>query len=152
MCSAQSGKAMSPGFIAVPLLLTLASDAAMSTTPRARPHHRPGFHGRATVYSLAQVVLTAAFAPVLSLALSGVASAQAPSPITFSAGSWHFMLGGYVKLDLIHDFDAIGSTDTFDPRTIPVDGRARTNTRIHARETRLSLGIVGPAEGRDLQL
>ena len=29
-----------------------------------------------------------------------------PSPITFSAGSWQLTLGGYFKLDLIHDFDA----------------------------------------------
>jgi len=33
-----------------------------------------------------------------------------------------------------------------------VDGTEGTNTRIHARETRLSLGIEGPAEGRDLRL
>ena len=100
-----------------------------------------------------QLVFTAAFVPGLSLALSGAASAQTPvSPITFTAGSLHFTLGGYVKLDMIHDFDAIGSTDSFDPRTIPVDGREGTNTRIHARQTRLSLGIVGPAEGRDLRL
>ena len=33
-----------------------------------------------------------------------------------------------------------------------MDGSKGTNTRIHARETRLSLGIEGPAEGRDLKL
>lgn len=73
-------------------------------------------------------------------------------PGTFSSGSWGFTVGGRIKLDLIHDFDAIGSTDSFDPRTIPVDGSEGTNTRIHARETRLSLGIAGPIEGRDLKL
>ncbi len=40
----------------------------------------------------------------------------------------------------------------FDPRSIPVDGSKGTSTRIHARQTRLSLGIEGPAEGRNLKL
>ena len=71
---------------------------------------------------------------------------------TFGSEPWVFTLGGYIKLDLIHDFDAIGSTDFFNPRTIPADGIPGTNTRFHTRETRLSLGIVGPVEGRDLKL
>ena len=75
-----------------------------------------------------------------------------PSPITFSAGSWQLSLGGYFKLSLIHDFEPIGSPDVFDPRSIPVDGSEGTRTRIQGRETRLSLGIKGPAEGRDLEL
>ena len=83
------------------------------------------------------------------------APTPAPSPkpaATFSAGSWAFKLGGYVKLDAIHDFDPIGSTDSFNPRTIPVPGGEGTNTRFHARESRVSLAVVGPAEGRDLKL
>jgi hypothetical protein len=32
-------------------------------------------------------------------------------------------IGGYVKGDLIHDFDAIASTDNFDTATIFTDGR-----------------------------
>jgi len=85
------------------------------------------------------------------------AAAQAPAPAperpraTFYAGEWGFTLGGRIKLDMIHDFDAIGSTDSFDPRTIPVPVTDGANTRIHARETRLSLGIQGPAEGRTLK-
>jgi hypothetical protein len=75
-----------------------------------------------------------------------------PSPIIFSSGSWQLSLGGYLKLSLIHDFNPIDSPDVFDPRSIPVDGREGTSTRIQARETRLSLGIKGPAEGRDLDL
>ncbi len=76
-----------------------------------------------------------------------------PKPAaTFSAGSWAFKLGGYVKLDAIHDFDPIGSTDSFNPRTIPVPGGEGTNTRFHARESRVSLAVVGPVEGRDLKL
>jgi DcaP outer membrane protein len=95
----------------------------------------------------------AAACVLLSFAGLGSLNAQAsPSPFTFSSGSWQLTLGGYFKLDLIHDFDPNSSPDTFDPRSIPVDGSKGTNTRIHARETRLSLGIEGPAEGRDLKL
>jgi DcaP outer membrane protein len=75
-----------------------------------------------------------------------------PAPFTFTSGAWQLILGGYFKLDLIHDFDANGSSDSFDPRSIPVDGTEGTNTRIHARETRLSLGVAGPAEGKELTL
>jgi hypothetical protein len=50
----------------------------------------------------------------------------APRPkapgINFSVGSWVLTLGGRIKLDLIHDFDPIGSTDFLDPRPIPTDG------------------------------
>jgi hypothetical protein len=88
----------------------------------------------------------------LSPAASGVRAQAAPGPITFASGSWQLSLGGFFKLNLIHDFDANSSPDVFDPRGIPVDGSEGTNTRIQARETRLSLGIKGPAEGRDLEL
>ena len=52
---------------------------------------------------------------------------------------WAMKLGGYVKADLIHDFDPIDSTDFFDPVTIPVNALDRTNTRFHARQTRLNM-------------
>ena len=47
-------------------------------------------------------------------------------------------IGGYVKADLIHDFDPIGSKDFFDTTTIPVDVVPYQNTRFHARQSRLS--------------
>jgi len=74
------------------------------------------------------------------------------SPTTFTSGDWTFKIGGFVKLDMIHDFNTIGSTDTFNVRTIPVDGSQGTNTRIHANETRLSFSMVGPVQGRNLKL
>ena len=89
------------------------------------------------------------------LLIAAHASAQqapAPSPATFSTGGWGFTIGGRIKLDVIHDFDAITSTDSFDPRTIVVPDTPGSNTRIHARETRFSLGIVGPANGRELKM
>ena len=97
-------------------------------------------------------VTAAACVLIGSLPGSSLRAQASPSPITFSSGSWQLTLGGYLKLDLIHDFDATGSPDLFDPRSIPVDGSQGTNTRIHARESRLSLAIKGPAEGRDLTL
>ena len=97
-------------------------------------------------------VIAAACVLVVAVPASSLRAQTSPSPITFSSGSWQLTLGGYFKLDLIHDFDANSSPDFFDPRSIPVDGTKGSNTRIHARESRLSLGIKGPAEGRDLTL
>jgi hypothetical protein len=51
----------------------------------------------------------------------------------------YFKIGGYVKVDLIHDLNAIGSTDSFVTSTIPTSGPQRRNTRIHARQTRINL-------------
>ena len=48
-------------------------------------------------------------------------------------------IGGYVKADLIYDFDPIDSGDLFDPAQIPVDAPPRTDARFHARQTRLNL-------------
>ena len=102
--------------------------------------------------SAAGVFVAACVSARSGAALGSLSAQTSPSPITFGSGSWQFALGGYVKLDLIHDFDPNSSSDSFDPRSIPVDGSKGTNTRVHARQTRLSLGIAGPAEGRDLEL
>src|SRR5262245_65803143 len=83
------------------------------------------------------------------LGLSGTAFAQtaaeiAPAPppkgIQWTSGEYTWKVGGYVKVDLIHDFDAIGSADTFDPRTIPTSGADEPGdaTRIHAKQSRLN--------------
>ncbi len=47
-------------------------------------------------------------------------------------------IGGYVKLDLIYDLNAIDATDLFDVASIPVGASQRTNSRMHARQTRLN--------------
>lgn len=47
-------------------------------------------------------------------------------------------IGGYVKADLIKDFNAIDSTDSFDTTKIPTFGPQRENSRFHARQSRLS--------------
>ena len=61
-------------------------------------------------------------------------------------------VGGYLKVDVIHDFDAIGSEDSFDPRTIPTDGSEGENTQIHSRQTRLNLDVRTPTEPGDARL
>ncbi len=59
--------------------------------------------------------------------------------LTIQNDRWAAKIGGYTKADLIHDFDAIGSRDTFDPMTIEVGAPERSTSRFHARQTRLSL-------------
>jgi hypothetical protein len=53
-------------------------------------------------------------------------------------------IGGFARLDFIHDFDAIGSEDAFDPSTIPTDGTEGENTRLHAKWTRLNVDFRRP--------
>lgn len=46
-------------------------------------------------------------------------------------------VGGYVKLDMIHDFNPIASPDFFDVSKIPTDGSKGESTHLHAKETRV---------------
>ena len=59
--------------------------------------------------------------------------------ITIQKGRWAVKFGGYVKADLIHDFQAIDSTDFFDPSMIPIGGPPRTDSRFHTRQSRLNM-------------
>ena len=77
---------------------------------------------------------------------------QDTKPEGFTIGSFVFKVGGRIKLDIIRDFDPIGSEDSFDPRTIPLDGSEGGNSTIHARETRLFLDMRAPFEGKELKL
>ena len=52
---------------------------------------------------------------------------------------WAMKIGGYVKADLNRDFNPIDSTDSFNPATIPIGAPSRTNSRFHARQTRLNM-------------
>jgi hypothetical protein len=77
-------------------------------------------------------------------------AAPAPAPpkpgngYQWQVGESTVKIGGYVKLDLIHDFDPIGSLNSFDPRTIPTDGSDGVDTRMQANQTRLNLDVRGP--------
>ncbi len=61
------------------------------------------------------------------------------SGLTLRQGRWGVKFGGYVKADLIHDFRAIDSPDFFDPSAIPVGSPQRSDSRFHARQTRLNM-------------
>ena len=61
-------------------------------------------------------------------------------------------IGGFVQADVIYDFDAIGSEDSFNPTTIPTDGSDGTNTRLHAKWTRLSAEFRRPTERGPLKV
>jgi hypothetical protein len=82
------------------------------------------------------------------------APAARPKGLQTQIGDFKVKLGGYIKVDLIHDFDEIGSTDSFDPRTIPTDDESDPgmNTRMHARSTRLNLDVRGPTTAGDVRL
>jgi hypothetical protein len=69
----------------------------------------------------------------------------------WTVGDFTWKFGGYIKVDLIHDFNDIGSTDSFDVRTIPTTGEASngSNTRLHARQTRFNMDVAGPIENGD---
>ena len=79
-------------------------------------------------------------------------AAQPPTPDGFTIGGFTFRPGGRIKLDIIRDFDAITSEDSFDPRTIVLPSTDGSNSSIHARETRLYLDMRGPVEGRELRM
>jgi hypothetical protein len=66
--------------------------------------------------------------------------------LQLQTGEYTWKFGGYIKVDLIHDFDEIGSTDSFDPRTIPTGGPTADgdSTRVHARQTRFNVDVRGP--------
>ena len=93
---------------------------------------------------------------------SGASGAPAPAPASgqgdttredgFRMGAFTFKPGGRVKLDVIRDFNPVGSEDSFDTRTIRVDDSEGTNSNIHAKETRLNLDIRGMAENRELRM
>ena len=78
--------------------------------------------------------------------------ASQPTEDGFRIGSFVFKPGGRIKLDVIRDFDPIGSEDSFDPRTIPIDAGERSNSNLNAKETRLFLDMRGPVEGKELRL
>ena len=94
--------------------------------------------------------------PLALLCAIGQANAQTPATPPafdgFKIGSFTFKPGGRIKLDIIRDFDVITSEDSFDPRTIALGDPEGGNSQIHARESRLTLDMRGPVEGRELRM
>jgi DcaP outer membrane protein len=62
-----------------------------------------------------------------------------------------FKIGGYVKFDLIHDFDPINSPDFFDVSKIPTDGSKGESTHMHAKETRIFVDFRSPSKVGELR-
>jgi hypothetical protein len=60
--------------------------------------------------------------------------------------------GGYVKLDLIHDFAPIASPDFFDVSKIPTDGSEGVSTHLNAKETRLLIDVRSPSKFGELKM
>lgn len=50
-------------------------------------------------------------------------------------------LGGFVRLDLIHDFDPIGDRYEFVTTSIPTDGSSGQRTTVSARQSRFNLDV-----------
>jgi len=80
------------------------------------------------------------------------AQAADTKPDGFTMGVFVFKPGGRMKLDIIRDFSAITSEDSFDPRTIAVDGSDGANSQLHAKETRLFIDVRGPVENKELRM
>ena len=68
-----------------------------------------------------------------------------PKSIAIPGTDASFTIGGYAKVDVIHDFDAIGNAYDFQTSSIPVAGSTAADldgrTTIHARETRFNLDV-----------
>jgi hypothetical protein len=83
------------------------------------------------------------------LGLGGLALAQTDTTRhTLKPGWWRIpgtetrmSVGGYVKVDLIHDLSPIGSPNFFDVSKIPTDGSTGSSTHLQALETRLFVDV-----------
>jgi hypothetical protein len=74
-----------------------------------------------------------------------------PKSIRIPGTDLSIAIGGYVKIDFIQDFKAIGDAFEFKVSTIPASGSAAAaqsgQTTIHARETRLNLDVRSEGVG-----
>lgn len=61
-------------------------------------------------------------------------------------------IGGYMKADFIHDFNPINSTDSFVTTSIPVGAPQHTNTRFHAKQSRLSFDTRWLSDGNVIKV
>ena len=84
---------------------------------------------------------------------------ESPAPVEEIPPGWweipktntRMKIGGYVKFDLIHDFDPIASPDFFDVSKIPTDGSEGESTHMHAKESRLFLDFRSPSKVGELR-
>lgn len=74
-----------------------------------------------------------------------VESGLFPASIKIPGTDVSFAIGGYVKVDFIQDFKAMGNVDDFQTNSIPAKGTSAAaqsgRTNIHARETRFNIDL-----------
>ncbi|WP_146390721.1 DcaP family trimeric outer membrane transporter [Allorhodopirellula solitaria] len=68
--------------------------------------------------------------------------------ISIISGDVAMKIGGYVKADLIQDYNPIDSPDSFVTTAIPTDGESGKRARFHARQSRLSFDTRWRIEDR----
>jgi hypothetical protein len=92
----------------------------------------------------------------LPFGLTGQAASE--TPVDIPSGWWQIpktssriKLGGYVKLDIIHDFNPINSPDFFDVSKIPTDGSKGESTHLHAKETRFYIDVRTPFKNSEIK-
>ncbi len=92
--------------------------------------------------------LTAAALSVFAIPVQAQQTANdlPPGWIGLPKTETRFKIGGYVKLDLIHDFKPIGSPDFFDVSKIPTDDSKGQSSHLNAKETRLFLDVRTPSK------
>ncbi len=91
-----------------------------------------------------RVFLSTALLVVICIGQAFAQTTPAEEPVEAPAGWWQIpktktilKIGGYVKFDLIRDFNPIASPDFFDVSKIPTDGSEGVNTNLNAKETRV---------------
>lgn len=142
----------SAGAIALTLALTSAAGAMDSDGEKplfddreivVGPRARPGAGPIAEIEVLpdAEIVLEAERRPEWRPDRAAVAPAE--RGLRLETPDYVVSIGGYLKVDVIHDFDAIGNRKRFVTRTIPVSGSASAsdgpNTLVQANQTRFNL-------------
>lgn len=87
-----------------------------------------------------------------------MAKGQSSSTDSLPKGWWHipktdvrFKVGGYIKADLIRDFNPIKSPDYFDVSKIPTDGSEGSSTHFNVKETRLFLDVRTPTKKGEIK-
>jgi hypothetical protein len=101
-------------------------------------------------------VLILALTLIVCVQASGQEAAKTPEEVppgwwAIPKTSTRFKIGGYVKLDLIHDFNPIGSPDYFDVSSIPTDGSKGESSHLHAKESRVFLDFRSPSKVGELR-
>jgi hypothetical protein len=132
-----------------PPVATPAAGSGESTTqdPKATEVERQKLEAR--IRELEQRVDGLERGPVAPVAIPRTASREGTH--TTPEGFWALpgtemalKVGGYVKLDVIHDFNEIGNELKFATQTIAVPEASASRTTFSPYETRLNLDVRGP--------